>query len=274
MSPTASRVEDENSPVWARVVQDYAELSSWTDPGEMIVISDLADTVRGHRILDVGVGAGRSAWFLRLLSQDYLGIDYTPEMVQVARRMRPAVHFEVMDARHLVDIADGTCALVIFTHAGLDSLDHQGRAEALSEFRRVLAPDGVLVYSTLNRAGEFYRCGPGPVAPPGQRVGPYSTARFAARAALRPRSHVRGFVNVRRNQSRFADHGDWAVDTMPTHDWSLLVHYVTTGRATAEVEEAGLEVTRLVSREGEDLPMESSDSSTAWFHVVARKASS
>lgn len=274
MSTTAPRVEDENSSVWAQVVEDYADLNTWTDPGEMVVVSDLADTIRGSFILDVGVGAGRSAWFLRLLSENYLGVDYTPAMVEVARRMRPGVHFEVMDARNLADVADGSCALVIFTHAGLDSLDHEGRAEALLEFRRVLAPDGVLVYSTLNRSGEFYQCGPGPVAPPGHRVGPYNAVRFAARAALRPGSHVRGFANVRRNRPLFTDHGDWAIDTMPTHDWSLLVHYVTTGRAIAEVAEAGLEVTRLVSREGEDLPIESSDSQTAWFHVVAHKPSS
>ncbi len=259
---------DANSPVWSRDVRAYTRLDSWTDPGERAVVALVADEVRGRPLLDVGVGAGRSSWFLRLISAEYTGIDYTPEMVDHARAARSDARFEVADARDLSGFAEGTFALVFFSHAGLDSLSHDGRRQALAEFARVLAPGGLLVYSTLNRRGSFFGCGPGPVGPVGRPPQPYHVLRFAARAALHPGSHVRGFANVRRMRGEFVDKGDWALHTMPTHDWSLLVHYVTAEEARREVVEAGLRPVRTITREGRDM---TPADPTAWFHVVARK---
>lgn len=259
---------DANSSVWEKDVAQYEPLDTWTDPGERVVVNLIADRVRDRPIIDVGVGTGRSSWFLRLLSKDYVGVDYTPAMVERAKALRPEVTFRVADARDLRDYKDASFGLVFFSHAGLDSLDHEGRRGALREFARVLAPGGLLVYSTLNRDGSFYRCGPGPVASVGERPNAYNYARFVARAGLHPLSHLRGFANVRRMRPVFTDQGSWAVDTMPTHDWGLIVHFVTRSEALREVSGVGLTVETLVAREGHEL---SEHDATAWFHVVAAK---
>ncbi len=259
---------DVNSHVWQRDVDAYEPLDSWTDPGERIVVNRIADQVRGKPILDVGVGTGRSSWFLRPLSDDYVGVDYTPEMVARAHALRPDVTFRLGDARDLSEYADGSFGLVFFSHAGLDSLGHADRSAALREFARLLDPSGLLVYSTLNREGTFYQCGPGPVALKGGKPTAYNVARFVARCILHPVSHAKGFVNVRRLRGSFTDEGAWALDTMPTHDWGLLVHYPTLGEAQREVEACGLSVEALVTRAGRQML---AGDSTAWFHVVASK---
>ncbi len=271
MAETGEMNPDVNRPIWSRDARSYHKLDSWTDPGEREVLQRIADEVRGKPILDVGVGAGRSSWFLELLSPDYVGIDYTPEMIELAREARPDVTFKLADARNLRGFEDGRFALVFFSHAGLDSLDHEDRRKALGEFHRVLQAGGLLVYSTLNRRGPFYKCGPGPVGADGRRPGPYSYARFIARAALHPVKHWRGFRNVRRSRGQYADHGDWAIDTMPTHEWGLLVHYVTTTEAQREVSAQNFGLAAMVSREGYELRPEADNTSTAWFHVIARK---
>ena len=260
---------DANSDVWSRDAPQYLSLDSWTDVGERTVLTAIADEVRGRPILDVGVGTGRSAWLLHLLTDDYLGIDYESRMITLARQQHPQLRLRCMDARDLHELADDTFAMVFFSHAGLDSLDHEGRAQALREFARVTAPGGLVVYSTLNRDGEFFHQGPGPVLL-ADRSPATSLARFAARATLHPRRHVAAFRNVREHRSVFVDASDWAVDTMPTHDWRLVVHYVTVRHAVAEAASAGLTVTQLVSREGATLSPEENATSTAWFHVVAR----
>lgn len=259
---------DVNSHIWQRDIDAYEPLDSWTDVGERVVVNQIADQVRGKPILDVGMGTGRSSWFLRPLSDDYVGVDYTPAMVARAQALRPDVTFRLGDARDLSEYADGSFGLVFFSHAGLDSLDHSDRSRALREFARLLEAGGLLVYSTLNRDGSFYRCGPGPVALKGGKPTAYNVARFVARSALHPVTHAKGFANVHRLRSRFTDEGSWAIDTMPTHDWGLVVHYVTFDEAVHEVEACGLRVEAVITREGR--PMAAGDP-TAWFHVVARK---
>lgn len=268
---TSSVDRDVNSRVWTQDTATYTGLDSWVDPGERYVVHAIADEIRGKPLLDVGVGAGRSAWLLGLLSADYVAIDYTPEMVELARRSRPNSQVHLADARNLVGFSDDHFALVFFSHAGLDSLDHDGRSQALGEFYRVLAPGGLLVYSTLNRNGDFYKCGPGPVGKAGQRPGPYQAARFVGRFGQRPIEHLHGFANVRRLRPRFEDHGAWAIDTMPTHSWGLLVHYVTTSAAKQEISAAGFDLDSIVSQDAVKLDPDEPNRSINWFYVVARK---
>src|SRR5688572_4908867 len=66
------------------VVEEYA-LSETLLPHEQQAIDSVADEVRGQPILDIGVGAGRTVGALTQVSSDYLGIDYSAEMVAACR---------------------------------------------------------------------------------------------------------------------------------------------------------------------------------------------
>lgn len=263
---------DGNSPVWTQSASTYRTHFNWNDAGERIAIRQVADQVRGARILDVGVGAGRTSWLVGLLSGDYTGIDYTPAMVDTARQNCPWADIRVGDACAL-DIESDSVDFVFFSNAGIDSLDHERRSRALAEFARVLRPDGILVYSTLNRSGPFYGAHPGPIHAPGKLPSPYRVGRFVARAGLQPRSHLAGFQNVRRHANLFEDHGDWAIDTMPTHDWSLVVHYITTAAAREEVRAHGFGSTALVDQYGAPVDTTDTAASSAWFYVITRLGS-
>ncbi len=268
--PTESQV-DINDSVWSRDVEVYTGLDSWTDPGERALLQRLAPQTRGRAILDVGVGAGRSAWYLTLLSEDYVAVDLNQDMVDAARRNLPAADIRQADARDLSQFPDARFDLVYFSHAGLDAIDHVGRRQALDEFVRVTSPGGHVAYSTLNRLGPFWHAGPGPVASPGHRPNPYNYARFAARLALHPARHVHGFRSAHRLRAMAEDHGAWGTDTMPTHDWSLLVHYVTAAAAWQELTDVGLEPVAIIGDDGRDLDPAAENRDIRWFHLLGRK---
>lgn len=262
---------DANSQAWAREAAFYGDQFDWNDAGERVAIHLVADEVRGGQVLDVGVGTGRTTWLLSLLTAHYVGVDYTPAMVRLARVGCPWADIRLGDAR-VLEFPDASTDFVFFSNAGIDSLSHDDRGLALTEFARVLRPGGVLVHSTLNRLGPFYRAGPGPVKPPGARfAGVYRTARFAARAVRSPQDHVAGFRNVRAHRSLFEDHGDWAIDTMPTHRWSLLVHYATTATAAQEVAARGFDRIRLIDRYGGAVEPGDAAAHSAWFYLIARR---
>lgn len=269
--PPTSAAADANNATWTQSASVYRTHFNWNDAGERIAIRQVSGLARGARILDVGVGAGRTSWLVGLLTNDYIGIDYTPAMVDVARQNCPWADIRLGDATSL-DFDDDSFDLVFFSNAGIDSLGHQERSGALSEFARVLRPGGLLLYSTLNRSGPFFGAHPGPNHAPGKLPTPYRLGRFAARAALQPSAHLAGFRNVRRHAKLFEDHGDWAIDTIPTHAWSLVVHYITTAGARAEVAAHGFESTALLDQYGDPVEDNGPASGSAWFYVVTRLA--
>lgn len=63
--------------------------STWSDPGEEQAYGAVLPLPPGARVLDLGVGTGRTTSFLKEAGATYEGVDVTPEMVEDARRRHP-----------------------------------------------------------------------------------------------------------------------------------------------------------------------------------------
>ena len=81
-------MDDTNRRTWSGVADEYA-IEGWGDPGEVVALLLAADRARGRPVLDLGVGGGRTTALLRLVSSEYMGIDYTPELVDLCRDAAP-----------------------------------------------------------------------------------------------------------------------------------------------------------------------------------------
>lgn len=105
-------------------------------------LGQFLDFLPGNRVLDVGCGAARYAGKFSKRGLDYVGIDLSPLMIEVARSRHPSLRFEEMSFRKLSfpDASfDGIwccCALHYESRANLPGV--------LSELRRVLSPEGVM----------------------------------------------------------------------------------------------------------------------------------
>jgi len=89
-------------------VQSFRDREGWTDPGERAAFECVRADAADQPILDLGVGAGRTVSLLRSISRDYVGLDYTPELVGVCRQKHPGVRIVQGDARDLSQFADGS----------------------------------------------------------------------------------------------------------------------------------------------------------------------
>jgi len=65
---------------------------------ERAALTLVAESCRGARILDLGVGGGRTTPYLLAISSAYTGADYADAMVQACRERYPGVRFELADA--------------------------------------------------------------------------------------------------------------------------------------------------------------------------------
>src|SRR5262245_28215437 len=109
-----------------RVVAEYSNGDALT-PAEKAALAAIGDSCRGKRILDIGVGGGRTVPALRALSSDYVGVDYMPEMIERCRQRFPDVRFEVADARNLACFPDRSFDLIVFACNGISMVSHEGR---------------------------------------------------------------------------------------------------------------------------------------------------
>ena len=119
-------------------------------PGEQPFLHDLQRR-RARRLLDVGVGAGRTTLHFARLADEYVGIDVSPEMVETCRARFAELRFEVADVRDLSRFANGAFDVVLFSFNGIDTVGGDTtRQRAFTEMRRVCTSGGRLFFSSKN----------------------------------------------------------------------------------------------------------------------------
>ncbi len=164
----------------AAVAEHYASVSA-LQPAERTLFALLEGRLASAELLDLGVGGGRTTAHLAPRVRRYVGLDYSPAMLDAARRRFAGRDYELVlgDARALA-FGDATFDVALFSHNGLDYVDHDDRLRVLAEVRRVLRPGGLFVFSTHNLArDELF------AAPPGE-----GHLRRALRAPQRARARA------------------------------------------------------------------------------------
>ena len=120
-------------------------------PFDRALLDEFAAALPAPTALDVGCGPGHLAGYLRERGLDVTGLDLSPVMIELARRLNPEIRFEVADMRRLTE-TDGTVGGI----AAFYSVIHIPREEVpavLREFRRVLVPAGRLLLSVHGGSG-------------------------------------------------------------------------------------------------------------------------
>lgn len=94
------------------------------------------------RVLDIGSGPGQFSKYLKEKGFEVSGVDYSDEMVAIAREKVPSVPFQKMDMRKLEfgpETFDGLLVAYSLIHIPSDEIP-----ETLKGFNRVLKPNGYI----------------------------------------------------------------------------------------------------------------------------------
>ncbi len=139
------------------VAQDYA--TTFDDeldgkPADRDLLDRLAATVSGRGpVWDIGCGAaGHITRYLADRGVDAIGVDISPGSVAVAGQRHRDLRFIAADMRDL-PVADRSLAGIVAFYSVIH-LPRQQIPVALAEFRRVLAPGGLLLMSMHSGEGE------------------------------------------------------------------------------------------------------------------------
>ncbi|HYF69236.1 MAG TPA: class I SAM-dependent methyltransferase [Ohtaekwangia sp.] len=205
------------------------------------------------KILDVGVGTGRTTPHLMKLTENYIGIDYSAQMIKYAQVNYPNVDFRLGDVRHLVEFHEEEFDLVFFSFNGLDYIDHADRLLAIHEIKRVLKPGGHFAFSSHNRNYEYFD-------------------KFKMRYSGEPipfsKQLLRSAFNRIKNFSRQIYENEYAIITDPGHYYSLLTYYISVDQQKKQLVRAGyLDDIRIFDMNGN----QTDSALSPWLYYLASK---
>jgi SAM-dependent methyltransferase len=102
-------------------------------------------TAAGMPVADIGCGPGHVAGWLVAHGVDAVGVDLSPGMIEVARRLHPDAEYRVGDFLSL-PAADGEFGGLVAFYS-IIHLEPDELGPAFAEIRRVVCPDGVVLVS-------------------------------------------------------------------------------------------------------------------------------
>jgi len=131
----------------------YARESVLLAPEETILRLMLPE-LRTARMLDLGVGGGRTTLHFATCVREYVGADYSESMIRECQRRFAGypdrLSFVVCDARSLQMFASESFDFILFSFNGIDSVNHSDRLTILKEIRRVGKQGGWFCFSSHN----------------------------------------------------------------------------------------------------------------------------
>jgi SAM-dependent methyltransferase len=219
------------------------------------------------RVLELGCGGGRLLGYFLALGADTSGIDISPAMVEYCRRTYPAADVRVGDLSEVGATWDKRSLDVVFpSYNVIDVLDDSERRRVLSELKELLAPDGLLVFSTHNLDAVGGDSRPRP-----------SRTELVREALYSPPSRLVGAVRKlperRRNRRRLGPleqhHDTYAILNDVAENYGVLHYYIRRDDQERQLRELGYELIECLDLEGERVePGQASASSE--LHFVAR----
>jgi len=260
------QMETINRRTWRNplALRQYRRTKDYVNEGERVLMAQAERRHDGGRILDLGCGGGRTANLVKHFAGDYLGVDYTPQMVSMARTNHPGLRFEHMDARDLSLLPDADFDLVLFSFNGIDSVDPEGRLAVLSEVARVLEPGGSFAFSSFNRNWHGFNLSARPRPPGGSWV--VNPVRMAARV-------VRWGIGKTRERRYMVleQRGEHAILLHSAHEFGIMVYATTPSQLRQQLISAGFAPEVEIMRTDGQPIQDEMEADNEYFHILAQK---
>jgi SAM-dependent methyltransferase len=226
------------------LVREYTRSDLFPPERELLVL--FREQIGRINMLDLGVGAGRTAYTFAALTRTYVGIDYAPAMIEACRRRfgeTERQQFLCCDATDLRALADNSFDLALFSFNGIDCVNIDQRQQVLREVGRVLRPGGHFFFSTHSLDAL-----PWPIDwPPFQYLRPFRSSKKLATKAI---WHARRYLANRNcDLSSLKDRG-WGTMQDGAHNFGLRLMYVTDTYQQAELSAHGFAIERRIGLQG------------------------
>jgi SAM-dependent methyltransferase len=257
--PTSAEAQARASgDTWNRGAHVASYANRTLRPAEVMLLISYRDALKG-RVLEVGCGAGRVIGYLIALGGEVKGIDISARMIEYCRNAYPTGAFSQGDMRQLSTLESGSLDVVLAMYGVLDVVSDAERHEALDVIHRLLAPDGLLIFSAHNHGSDIL----GPTFT--WRQDPLRRAHQLVYAPLR----IRNRRALRRYEIELPD---YSIRNDSAHNWSVLHYYITRDAQERQLAGHGFELLECLDLQGVSVGRGEDAADCPELHYVARRA--
>jgi ubiquinone/menaquinone biosynthesis C-methylase UbiE len=135
------------------IVEYFAKEGFLQEP-EKTILNMLGEELKNMKMLDMGVGGGRTTYYFAPLVKEYVGIDYSSGMIDACNNKyynnNNNISFIQCDVRNMDIFENDTFDFILFSFNGIDSISFDDRIKVLEEINRIGKKDAYYCFSTLN----------------------------------------------------------------------------------------------------------------------------
>lgn len=255
-------IEEANRRFWGRA-RPYREYDNLIlRPVETVVLARYSKDFAG-RVLELGCGSGRMTWYLTQLGEEVDAVDVSEQMLARCSEVAPRARRHLADFTALPPFEAGSFSAIVAPCNVIDVLTHPIRRRLLAELNALLAPGGLLFFSSHNRGA--IEGVPRPWQMPRRHLGrPVLFLGDLLLLPLRLRNHLR----YRRLEQSTADH---ALLNDSSHDYATILYFIGRDAQERQLAEAGFELLECIELDGGAVAAGESASERVELHYVARR---
>ena len=131
----------------------YPNKIYYIDKPELYLLHKYGSILSNARMLDIGIGFGRTTNYFSEVTKEYVGIDIQAESVEFCKQKFKHLQnakFYACDARQMKIFEDNYFDIILFSFNGIDYVSHNDRLLILKEINRVCKKSGIIYFSTHN----------------------------------------------------------------------------------------------------------------------------
>lgn len=237
-----------------------AYLTTTLQSPEISIFVKYKDFYYSKKILDIGCGTGRTSFYFRNFTNDYLGVDYSESMIRKSKKCYPELEFQHCDARDLSRFKDCSFDFIIFSYNGIDYISNNDRLAVLKEIKRILKDDGMFVFSTHNRTFSNIETTP--------------SFQFSLNPVNFTRNllgYFKQLINNSKLKNEKIETEDYAILNDSGNNFSLLTYYISKEKQIEQLRKVGFNMQEMFDMNGQVLNKKDNDSNNAWIYYVTTK---
>ncbi|NCJ08459.1 methyltransferase domain-containing protein [Synechococcales cyanobacterium C] len=234
------------------VILDYASQASlW--PEETTIFEKFKSYIHDKSVLDLGCGGGRTTSALSSLTTQYIGLDYSMQMVEVCKSKYPHLMFLQGDASDMHFFEAEQFDFILFSFNGLDCMSHLKRVKTLSEVYRILKPKGVFAFSSHSR---LYK----------GRVVFFDVTDF------NPLHNIRNLLSYFKTRKYHDITNNYEILSDPLAGYGHLTYYIDKKDQVRQLEDRGFCNIDIINQKNQWIEKDLVDQESCWFHYICKKS--